>query len=188
MSLLFELSVMAGVTWIEVGNSVHFANYKGETEAKPWYIPCFLARSLFISLLFQIVEGDLLMYLLGTVQSFYTCLLLLIRPYETALHNTGILFCEFTILYSIGLAFLHRFIITSEAIQVLLIFILEGTITVCLLLSAIRIGVVYYRILLLKQSTKRPTDQAVSHRNSIIEKNNSSELYPVFRFHLRSIE
>lgn len=87
------------------------------------------------------------MYLVGIVQSLYLCLVLLSRPYSYSIHNVGVLACELTNLYSIGMVFLHHFSITSEAIEVLLIFILEGAITISVLLSAIRLGVVYYRIL-----------------------------------------
>jgi hypothetical protein len=177
ISLLFSSLVTGGVAGIEVGNGRCFADYKGEKEVKPWYIPYFLARSLLISLVFHILQGDGRMYSVGITQVLYLCGLLLVRPYSSALHNMGVLLCEFTIFLSIGLAFLDCFFNIPEMIEVLLIFVLEGALIVCLLVSVIRLGVAYYRILT-KQLRKEPNIQVAGQANPTLKANNLSELAP----------
>jgi hypothetical protein len=100
---------MAIVAAIETANPDTFRNYRGEEGAKTWYIPCFLARSLLISILIQIgisYSLNCLLYLVAALEFVYGIFLLLIRPYKSVLHNVGVLFCQFTILYSLSLPFI----------------------------------------------------------------------------------
>lgn len=124
--------------------------YKGEREAKSWYILLFMARSVLMSMLFQMgiwFEAARLIFWVAIAQVLYVCLLLLVRPYTSAFHNVRVLLCEFTILYSLALALLPEFISVSEMTEIFLIFILEGAIIICTLLAGISLGVIYYRYL-----------------------------------------
>lgn len=101
--------MMGVVAWIEVADYSTFTDYRGQRDAKSWYIPCFLGRSVLVAMLFQVdiwLRIDRFVYWPVAVQLLYLCRLLFARPYSPALHNVGVLLCELTTLYSMGLPLL----------------------------------------------------------------------------------
>lgn len=94
--MLFALSVMAGVAFIEAKNGDAFKDYRGAEDAKAWYVPCFLGRCLLVSLLMQagiaFSIGHLPYWVLA-LEVVYLLLLLCVRPYESVLNNVGALLC-----------------------------------------------------------------------------------------------
>lgn len=63
------------------------------------------------------------------------------------LHIIGVLICSFTVIYSLLLALVRRFITPSEAIEVFLIIILEGLLIISIIFTLVRIVVNIIRII-----------------------------------------
>jgi hypothetical protein len=117
LSLLFAISMMGAITYIECSSSYTHRHLKGESNVKNWYVPLFLLRSFAIALLIEAgipLSLSKTLYAAIAIEVVYLVLILIKRPYESILHGVGVIFCEVTTLYSLFLALIRHFFVPQE--------------------------------------------------------------------------
>jgi hypothetical protein len=86
---------------------------------------------------------DAMLYGLLIVELGYLVLLLCGRPYVGLLSNASLLCNQLASLFCFALPLLARFVSLAETTQLLVLLVLEGLLALCILLSAIRLFLVY---------------------------------------------
>jgi hypothetical protein len=152
LALLLCAFVVSVCTICEICRSRFLAHYQGQPGASRWYPTVFMLRVFVFATLVEVGLPSpgvkWVPYALFVCQLLYTVLLVCFRPYSSALNQVGLLFCEGTVLFSLGLSLLSRFLSVSEMTEVFLLFIFQGVLILCALLCLMRLIVTYYNLLL----------------------------------------
>ena len=83
-----------------------FINFFGVGNAKQWYIPIFLIRTVILTVLIELgitFTFDLILYGIAAVDFIYLFIIVIGRPYEGWLDRIGSTLCVLVECYSIGL-------------------------------------------------------------------------------------
>lgn len=122
----------------------------GFKDAKCWYIPLFIVRSLFLAVMANLgitQQYDILLYGIILLQSIYLLVLIFIRAYKRVIDNVGVIITEVTTLYALTLPYALRFVSVNELYEIFMVFVLQGMILISLALSLTRIIVYYTKII-----------------------------------------
>jgi len=102
-----------------LGSKGRFGKVGGVRKIKVWYIPLFLLRTVLFSLCLQLnttfsSEGYI-QYSAPVLIAAYLFLLVCLRPYESnKLSNISVIFNELSVLFSLGLPLMPKFMTVSS--------------------------------------------------------------------------
>ena len=134
------------------GDRGRFGKIGGVYQMKSWYVPIFLLRLTFFSLILQIgtilsFDYDLINYSAAGLMALTLLVFVLLHPYKNSkLSNLAVFINEATILYSFFLAMKDQFINVDADNEVMFLFGLLGMIGINILLALVRTGRYYYQL------------------------------------------
>lgn len=124
----------------------------GLKDAKMFYIPAFLIRSLGIIVIFQVgfylQTFKLLTYVFLGLNSIYTVIILIRRPYKKCLCNITILIEEFSTIFALCLSVMQNNTSISQSLEILLVYVLLIVLSIASLMTLLRLFFLYRGIFL----------------------------------------
>lgn len=128
LGLLLCSFVIAGCAVCETGRSRFLAHYQGEEGVARCYPTFFMLRVCLFAVAVEVGlpdpgRGGVPVFLL-VFECLYAVFVVWWRPYASALNRVGLMLCQCTVLYVLGLALLPRFLPVGELTEVFLLFIL----------------------------------------------------------------
>lgn len=93
-----------------------YVDCSAEKQTKCWYISAFLGRSLLFANLTEaavLLGAGKTLYAVAGCQLGYLLIVVVCRPYESLFQQVGVLTCELSLSYSLGLALLRHFYASS---------------------------------------------------------------------------